>query len=116
MKRFFSGGRFASVRVDNDQVPARGLAADHNWMSTDERRVVGLPAAASGDPAQSKTIRLRVEDFGPQPVRSAARGVLVDHRDHADEVVLIVDAVQGGATILAAAPGNGGARLASEQG
>jgi len=81
-----------------------------------ERFIVRLPAAASDDAAQSKAIRLRVEDLGTKPMRSTARGVLAEHGDHAGEVVLIAGPMQGGATILAAAPGNGGARLASGQG
>ena len=53
-----------------------------------ERGVVGLPRAAPGDAAQAEPVGLRREDLRTQSVRSAARRLLVEHRDHADEVVL----------------------------
>ena len=93
----------APVRLDGFQRAAEG-------------GVVGLPTAAAGDAPQAEPLRLCGQQFGPQAVRSAARRALVEHRDHAGHVVLRVRAVEGGATVLAAAPGNGGARLASRQG
>ena len=51
-----------------------------------ERRVVGRPGAAAGDLPQSQPLRLRRHDVRAQPVRSAARALFVEHRDHRHDV------------------------------
>ena len=112
--RLRPGAMLVEQDVAEDDV--RDAVSLHLAQSLAERGVVGRPGAAAGDAAKPEPIGLRVDQLGPQAVRSAALRALVEHGDHADHVVLRVRAVKCGATILAAAPGNGGARLASGQG
>ena len=72
-----------------------------------ERRVVRRPCASTENLPQPKSICLRCKDLWPQSMRSAARGVFIEHRHHGDDVESGVDTVKGGAAVFAAAPGNG---------
>ncbi len=48
--------------------------------------VVGFPRRAADHLAETEAVGLSGEDFRPQSVRSAAHGVLVEHRDHRDDL------------------------------
>ena len=70
--------------------------------------VVCGPRAAADELGEAEPRRLRGDDRGTQTMRAAARSVFVEHRHHRGDVILVVNAVERGATVFAAAPRHGG--------